>query len=172
MLLSGNTTLTGATISLSYNDSLYNDALIGTNTSGLTLTNSNTSTIQGAGGIGGLTLVNNGTINANVSTSGLYLFLNAATTNTSLIEATNGGTFELSSPINNAGGNITANGGTVNVATTTTGGTLNALNGGVMQIVGDSSATLAGGAGFPLVPPSSPMATLASTSPGISPTTA
>jgi hypothetical protein len=142
LLLTGNTTLTGGTVSLSYNNTLYNDASIGTNTAGLTLTNSSTSTIQGAGNISGVALSNNGTVNAN--SAGFTLILASATTNTGLLEATNGGTLQLSSAINNAGGNITANGGTVDVSTTITGGTLNALNGGILQIVADSGATLNG----------------------------
>jgi len=93
--------------------------------------------IQGAGGIGSLTLVNSGTINANDPAANFSLTLGAPTTNTGLIEATNGGTLDLTAAIANAGGNITANGGTVNVATTITGGTL--------QIAPDSGATLVGG---------------------------
>src|ERR1700722_2516221 len=121
LLLSGATTLTGGTVTLSYNNALYNGATIASATA-VTLTNSASSTIQGGGNIGGgLTLLNSGTVNAN--SPGFTLILGTPTTNTGLIEATNGGTLQLSGAIGNTGGNITANGGTVNVATTITGGT-------------------------------------------------
>ena len=113
-----------------------------------TLTNVN-NTIQGEGNIGqgtAMTLLNQpgGTINAN-STGGplvntLQIQLagsggNPGIVNQSLMEATNSGTLELTATtINNAGGNITANGAGATVqldsGTVIQGGTLNALNGG------------------------------------------
>jgi hypothetical protein len=150
MILTGNTTLSGSgTVTLSYNNPLFVSAGIAgaSQMTGLILTNSSTQTIQGAGAIqgGGLTLVNNGTINAN-SPTGLTLIVGglAGITNTGLMEATTGGVLDLTSAINNTGGAITANGGTVNVTTAITGGTLNSINGGTLQTPVDSSATLNG----------------------------
>ena len=85
---------------------------------GLTLTNVN-NTIQGDGIIGnnGLTLVNQagGTINANsMGTAGdTTLTIESATvTNQGLMEATNSGVLNINGVVvDNAGGNITANGG-------------------------------------------------------------
>ena len=63
-------------------------------TGGGTLTNGET--IQGGGDIGdgNLTLVNNGTIDANQSTA-LIINPNGGTTNTKTMEATTGGTLDL-----------------------------------------------------------------------------
>ena len=87
---------------------------------GLTLTNVN-NTIQGDGILGnnGLTIINQATINAN-SNGGAEinaLFIQgAAVTNTGLIEATNSGVLNINGvTVNNAGGNITANGGSASV---------------------------------------------------------
>ena len=106
---------------------------------GLTLTNVD-NTIQGDGIIGqnGLTLVNQATINAN-STGGaqittLTLQGLGGLTNTGLLEATNSGYLNINGvTVNNAGGNITANGASAGVQlfgnTVIQGGTLN-NNGG------------------------------------------
>jgi hypothetical protein len=117
--------------------------------SGLTLTNSSTSLIQGAGVIGntgGLILANNGTVNANSSGQTLFLDSNAngGVTNTGLLEATNKGTLQISTVINNAGGNITANGGAVLSNSTIQGGTLNTLGGGTMGTNPGFNSTLDG----------------------------
>ncbi len=109
-----------------------------------TLTNSS-NTIEGEGliGNGGLTLVNDATIDANVSGGTLLLNGSGDVTNTGTLEATSGGTLEINTTVNNAGGNITANGGTVQVESgDIEGGTLNAANSGTMETV--NSATLDG----------------------------
>ncbi len=80
---------------------------------GVTLTNVN-NTIQGAGNIGngGLTLVNQATINANSSGQTLLLNGSGGVTNTGLMEASNGGVLQMNSvTVNNGGGHITANSG-------------------------------------------------------------
>ena len=103
---------------------------------GFTLTN--TDTIQGAGLIGdsgALTIVNQATIDANVS--GQTLNANqggGSVTNTGTLEATGGGVLQLFSTVTNqTGGAVTANGGTINVVGTISGGTLNTLNSGIME---------------------------------------
>ena len=114
---------------------------------GFTLTNTNDA-IQGAGLIGdsgALTIDNQATIDANVS--GQTLNVNqggGSVTNTGTLEATGGGVLQLFSTVTNqTGGAITANGGTVNVVGTISGGTLNTLNSGVMETSG-GSANLSG----------------------------
>ena len=103
---------------------------------GVTLTNVD-NTIQGAGviGNGGLTLVNEATINANSSGQALTLNGGGGITNTGLMEATSGGFLQISgTTVNNAGGNITANAGsTVQLlgSAMIQGGTLN-NNGGTL----------------------------------------
>jgi hypothetical protein len=143
--VTANTTLSGTgTVTLSYNNTLFNDANILGASAGLTLTNSSSSTIEGAGNIGsgGLTLANGGTVDAN--TAGFTLLTTGAITNTGLLEANSGGTLDLEAAVNNTGGNITANGGTVNVLTTITSGTLNSTGGGTLGNIADSSSTLSG----------------------------
>jgi fibronectin-binding autotransporter adhesin len=131
---------------------------IGTDGNGRTLTND--TTIQGSGVIGsnaaglspGLSLINNGTIDANLFGAGNSLTIGGnggSITNTGTFQATAGGTLDLnpSAVINNFGGNITADGSgsTVNINATIQGGTLNTLDGGVMQT--STSATLDGNLG-------------------------
>ncbi len=72
-----------------------------------TLTNQ--STIQGSGNIGDnqMTLVNSGTINANVSNP-LIIQPSGGTTNTGTMEASSGGTLVLDNSITNKGGVIKA----------------------------------------------------------------
>ena len=82
---------------------------------GLTLTNVN-NTIQGAGVIGnnGMSLVNQATVNANVSGQTLILEgMSGGLTNTGILEASNGGILQINGvTVNNAGGGtITANAG-------------------------------------------------------------
>ena len=130
----GDVTLTGGgTITL------QTDAFIQQASGGLTLHNVD-NTIQGAGQIGvdGLALDNQagGVINANVN--GATLLLSAATTNAGLLEATNGGTLQISNTVNNSS-NITANGGSVLISSTINGGTLNAINGGSMATNGTAN---------------------------------
>ena len=114
--------------------------------SGVTLTNTN-DTIQGAGNIGdsgALTIANQATIDANASGQNLNLSQGGGVvTNTGTLEATAGGVLQIFSKVTNTGGAITANGGTVNVIGTISGGTLNTLNGGVMESSG-GGANLSG----------------------------
>ena len=114
-----------------------------------TLTNSDV--IEGAGEIGNGTLavINSGTIDANSSAGTGTLTLNGSggITNTNVIEATSGGTLEISGlTVNNSGGAITANGGSVQVINSTIiqGGTLNVLGGGTMETAQGSASTLDG----------------------------
>jgi len=98
-----------------------------------TLTNTG-NTLQGTGVIGsnGLSVINQGTINANVASS---LVLNPnSLTNQGLIEATGIGMLQVSTSVSNAGGSITANGASAAVqfanGITIQGGTLNGVSGG------------------------------------------
>ncbi len=111
-----------------------------------TLTNVN-NTIEGDGNLGNgqLTLINEGTINANVSMGGLTLST-AGTTNTGTLEATNGGTLGIQSKIQNNGGTIQSSPGSTVVlqnGSSVFGGTLNS-NGGTLETSG--TVTLDGGA--------------------------
>src|SRR5215470_9457019 len=116
-----------------------------------TLTNVN-NTIQGVGVIELVNLVNGGTINANSTAGYGGLTLTAPSVTNSngatggLLTATNGGTLAIQTTVNNAGGNITANGGTVQLnGATIAGGTLNTLTGGTLSNLGvatlDGSST-------------------------------
>src|ERR1700730_13645004 len=112
--LNSNTTLSGGgTMTLSAATGT-GSAFIQQGVGGLTLTNKGI--IQGTGiiGNGGLAVNNQGTIDANTATGQAGIALNGSggVTNTSLLEATNGGTLSIQNAVNNAGGNITANGGT------------------------------------------------------------
>ena len=105
----------------------------------------NQQTIQGAGVIGNgqLTLVNAGTIDANVSTQ-LLINPNGGTTNTGTLEATAGGTLALQDGITNTGASIQAGAGStvlVNGATIT-GGTLGTGAGGTIQSFGGTFSSL------------------------------
>ncbi|MGH9375324.1 MAG: PEP-CTERM sorting domain-containing protein [Terriglobia bacterium] len=102
-----------------------------------TLTNVN-NTIQGNGAIGGNITVTNesgGMIDATTSSGQLSTLTlgGSGFTNAGLMEATNGGELLIETPVNNTGGNVTANGGAIVVDNTITGGTLNTLNGGTME---------------------------------------
>jgi fibronectin-binding autotransporter adhesin len=140
--LTGNTTLSGpGTLTLA------SGSVISTNCNNCnSLTNSAGTTIQGAGTIGAsglagsgpqIALTNHGVVNANSTGNTLAIAGGIGTTNTNLLEAANGGTLDLQNNVNNVGGNITANGGTVNLdGMTVSGGTLNVLGGGTMQTIG------------------------------------
>jgi len=104
---------------------------------GQSLTNVD-NTLQGFGVIGpnGLSVTNQGTINANVSGATLTLDPSGFT-NQGLLEATSGGILSLSaSTINNQKGTITVNGATSSVQfvsnATIQGGTITSLNNGVL----------------------------------------
>ena len=127
---------------------------------GLTLTNVN-NTIQGSGIIGanGLTLTNQagGVINAN-STGGSQITsltlqgLSGVTTNAGLMEATNSGVLNINGVVvNNAGGTITAVGGSASVVlygnTTIQGGTLANNGGAFFGTPANYSASLDGSTG-------------------------
>jgi hypothetical protein len=143
--LGASTVLSGTgTVTLAYSGSGNGAAYILQNVGGVTLTNEET--IQGTGiiGNGGLALVNSsgGIIDANVSNAGLTLNGGGDVTNAGLLEATNGGVLAIATGVNNATGNITANGGTVEISATVQSGTLNSLNGGTLETAG--GATLDG----------------------------
>jgi hypothetical protein len=151
--LNGNTTLQGSGVVILASNSTGSAIIQQTSTAlaGLygpnqvtaaTLTNK--STIQGAGiiGNGGLALTNAGTINANVAGQTLYLNGTGTIANTGLIEASNGGTLNLSptfnvgTAVNNAGGKITVSDPSSTVrldGADIQGGTLNNTAGGTME---------------------------------------
>jgi hypothetical protein len=138
----------GGTVTLNSGDN-NGQVYIYQGTGGLTLTNAD-NTIRGVGTIGnsGLTLVNQaaGTINANSSAGTLYLNGSVGMTNAGLLEATGGGTLQISQSIANGGGVIKADGGTVKFVAglTIQGGTLTSLNGGTLA---NSSAVNLDGSG-------------------------
>jgi fibronectin-binding autotransporter adhesin len=146
MELTGNLTLNGTgTVTLSQTGGGIAEII--EQNGATTLTNSSTSTIQGAGTVGDsdMKLVNNGTVNANVSGGTLTLTGTGGITNTGLLEASNGGVLPIfSTTVTNAGGNITANGGTVEISNSgvINGGTLNSLNGGLLETTPGNTATL------------------------------
>ncbi len=135
------------------------DAFIEESVGGVTLLNVN-NTIQGEGILGnnGLTVTNEagGVIDAN-STGGpglittLTLDGGGLVTNAGLLEATNSGDLVLDNTVDNAGGNITANGAgaTVSIQTTIQGGTLT-NNGGFLGTPVNQTATLDGGTAGPI----------------------
>jgi hypothetical protein len=101
-----------------------------------TLTQTSTHSIVGQGEINAV-LTNNGTVNANAS--GQTLFLQGSSlTNTQLLESTNSSNlqFDQAIVVNNTGGNITANGGSVTFANgaAVIGGTITAVSGSLISI--------------------------------------
>jgi hypothetical protein len=129
LYFSGPTTLSGSgTVSMSSGSYFrgYNS----------TSTLANQSHIAGAGTIGGSTLDNSGTINANVNGEALSIGADVIT-NTGTIEATNGGIINFGGePVANTGGTILAS-GTGSVAylsASTQGGTISASNGGAVAL--------------------------------------
>ena len=140
LVLEGNVTLSGGTVTLSNNSQNY----IFGQSSADTLTNQET--ISGAGqiGHGQMTLVNSGTINANQS-AGMTIQANGGVTNTGTLEATSGATLAFTSTgtINNTGGTISANTGTLQVnSSTITGGTITLTGASGLQL---NTATIQGG---------------------------
>ncbi len=162
MNLTGDTLLSpvsvgSGVVTLAYTGSGAGQGIIQQNSGGITLTNEAEIVGLGVIGNGGLTLHNDagGIIDANTPiVNGVALTLNGSggIVNTGLLEATNGGTLVISTPIVdnlfsaqsiNPAGVITANGGTVELSgTTIEGGSLNQLNGGILENVG--TATLDG----------------------------
>jgi hypothetical protein len=133
LVLLGNATLSGGTITMSNNANNY---IFGAATAD-TLTNQET--IQGAGHIGNgqMTLVNSGTINANQS-QGITLQLSGGATNTGTIEAT-GGTLELlATTVTNTGGTISDNANILNLTSST-------INGGTVTLTGAATLQLNNG---------------------------
>jgi fibronectin-binding autotransporter adhesin len=131
LVLQGNVTLSGGSVTLSNNSSNYIFGQVGADT----LTNQET--ISGAGQIGNgtMTLVNSGTINANQS-AGMTISANGGMTNTGTVEATAGATLLFQNTrINNTGGTITANTGTLQVNSSM-------INGGNVTLVGASTLQL------------------------------
>jgi hypothetical protein len=111
--LNSNVTLwDGGTVNMTVNGgggSAYVQQAVG----GVTLTNVN-NLIQGAGviGNGGLTLVNEATIDANSFGQTLLLNASGGVTNSGLLEASNGGYLQIDGiTVNNGGANITAKAG-------------------------------------------------------------
>jgi hypothetical protein len=145
--VSGKVSLTGAgTVTLSFPGG--GSPIINETGNSAVLTNVD-NTIQGAGQIGnnGLTLVNQGTINANQASATLVINP-AGTTNPGLLEAT-AGTLQLAnSVLNNAGGNIKVSGASSSVqfvnSATIQGGTLTSAGGGVMGVAANNTITLDG----------------------------
>jgi hypothetical protein len=146
-------TLTGGG-NLTLSDSFYND--IQASSSGSSLTNVN-NTISGAGNIGnnsGMSFINDagGIVNA-TSPSGTSLIIQpgtgagVGTTNLGLMEASSGGSLALEDRVTNTGGTIEAlAGGAVNLnGTDLIGGTLTSVGTGV--ILGFNSAVLDGTSG-------------------------
>lgn len=129
LVLNGNVTLSGGTLTLSNNSQNYIFGQVSTDT----LTNEET--IQGAGqiGHGQMQLINTGTINSN-SSAGMTIAANQGITNTGTLEATNGSTLILSGSniINNTGGTISANTGIINLTST-------AIDGGNVTLTGAST---------------------------------
>lgn len=148
----GPVTLTGGgTVTLSDNSQNFL-----TGTLGGTLLNVN-NTISGSGNIGNgaMAFTNHGTVNA-TSAGGQHLIISsgaAGAVNSSVMEASSGGTLEIQNTVNNAGGTIealagtgTAAGGTVLLnGSTITGGTLTTLGSGVNAgVVVSQAGTLNG----------------------------
>jgi hypothetical protein len=133
----------GGTVTLSNSGTSVPGALIAQATGGSPLTNVD-NTIEGFGQIGGnsgLALVNQGTVDANVSGQMLALNGSGGVTNSNLLEATNSGTLAISTGVTNTGGNITAKGGTVAISNsaTITGGTLNSTASGLLETIGEAT---------------------------------
>src|ERR1700728_4164697 len=140
LVLAGNVTLSGGTVTMSNNAQNY--IFGGVSTDILT----NKETIQGAGHIGNgqLTLANSGTINADQS-AGITIQANGGVTNTGTLEATSGATLALSNTGNviNTGGTIAANIGIVQVTNSTvTGGAVTLTGASTLQL---SNGTIQGG---------------------------
>ena len=168
MFVDNSMTLSGAgSLTLSDTISGGGNAYLYANNGAATLTNQ--STIQGEGLLGdgtAMTVVNQsgGIINANSSggalASTLQLDTAAGVTNTGLMEATNSGVLQiLNTAVNNASGNITANGSKATVeliGATIQGGTLNTLSGGTLGSFGtvvldgttNGTLTLSGGSTY------------------------
>lgn len=130
-LIDGAVTLTGGG---TVNFANSTEQMIGANNGGNSLTNTN-NTISGTGIMGGgngLTLTNSGTVDANASTP---LVLGLSVTNSSTMQASNGGELRTQGDINNTGGTIQAldKSKVTLVSNTITGGTFATSGTGVIQ---------------------------------------
>jgi len=98
-------------------------------------------TIRGLGRLYG-TMINNGTVNANVASRTIEVLTNP-TTNTGLFTATGGGVLQFSNCIvGNSGATIAADASTVNFSGMgLTGGQVNITNGGIGRIINSSTFT-------------------------------
>src|SRR5208337_328907 len=146
--LANNVTLSGAGTLTLANTGGGGTAIIYQAAGGLTLTNQ--STIQGAGIIGfnGLSLINQGTVDANASGQTLLLesITNGINNAGGLLQASNGGTLLFDGITVGGGGTITATtGGTVQFIGNTdiVGGILNNI-GGTLGTLNGNAATLDG----------------------------
>jgi probable HAF family extracellular repeat protein len=109
-------------------------------------------TISGTGTIGGgnqgMTLTNDGVIDANISGQQIVLNTGNTITNNGLMEGTNGGDLVIDDNLNNFGtGSVVADGGTVTLgAAASIGGTFEVMDGGVAEIVlsSEQDVTFAG----------------------------
>ncbi|HTV65427.1 MAG TPA: hypothetical protein VMD98_07475, partial [Bryocella sp.] len=153
---SNSATLAGTgTVVMGTTNGDYNDYIYGNGTGSLTIDQ----TITGAGNIGdnSISLVNNSTIDANLSPTVTTAVLTiqpgaGGMINTGTLEATNGGTLQLyGSTINNAGGTIQAVGADSSSNPSTvildgnmsiTGGTLTTSGLGVIEVTGGQQANL------------------------------
>jgi hypothetical protein len=139
LVLQGNATLSGGTVTMSNNSQNYIFGAAGSTV----LTNQET--IQGAGQIGHnqMTLVNSGTINANQS-AGIIVDANGGLTNTGTMEATGGTLTLINNPtITNTGGTISANNNLLAVTSSTiNGGSVNLTGTGTLQM---NNSTIHGG---------------------------
>ncbi len=125
-------------------------AAIATSGGNQTLTNVD-NTLQGTGVIGwnGLIVINQagGIVNANTPSTGTLVLNPSSMTNQGLLEATSGGTLQLESNFNNAGGRILASGSGSSVqfvSGTVQGGTLATASSGTLTTPGGSGFTLDG----------------------------
>lgn len=112
------------------------------------LIHGNTGIIGTAVFVGGTgTLINQGTINADVNGGTLTLAPSGVTTNTGLLAASNGGQLLLNTAITNTGGNITVQDASSHITQngmTITGGTINNTAGGQFTATGSDSNALNG----------------------------
>src|SRR5271166_315870 len=133
----------GATVTLSgsgtVNMTTQNSYFHGTSGSSPILINQQTVMGQGVFGEEGLSIMNQGTINA---VGGLVVVQTDATgiTNTSLMQASNGATLQVIAPITNTGATLKAlNGGILILeGSPVVGGTLTTVGTGVIQLTGDT----------------------------------
>ncbi len=144
LVLAGNVTLSGGTVTMSNN---VNNFIFGLVTAD-TLTNKET--ISGAGQIGNgkMTLVNSGTINSNHSANTGTLQLTSSTINGGAVTLTGASALKLNSATIHGGSTLTNSAtGTIEVASGTNvlGGTINNSTGGTFKIDNNAILDLEGG---------------------------